>query len=159
MFTQIDILSNMGGIVSAQFVYTSNVKSFLKLPGSHEIFIELNEGVSWSNLYMSPNAGLTEQDSEDESGTLYSQALQLRYPTISASISHQNRLLMGRKLIVKLVTSNGNTIYIGSPDYPASFSFKKLIGDNAASFAGYQAIFSAIQPYSILFASNFTIQT
>lgn len=158
MLTPIDILSNMGGIVSAQFVYISDVKSFLKLPGTHELFVELNDGASWNNLYMSPNAGLTEEQSDEESGALYTQILRLRYPTISASISHQNRLLMGMKLLVRVVTANGNTLYIGSPDFPASFSFNKLVGDNAASFAGYQNVFSAIQPYSILFASNFAVQ-
>lgn len=158
MLTQIDILSNMGGIVSAQFVYTSDVKSFLKLPGTHELFVELNDGATWNNLYMSPNAGLTEEQSDEDPGALYSQSLRLRYPTLSAVISHQNRLLTAKKLLVKVVTSNGNTLYIGSPDYPASFSFSKLVGDNSASFAGYQGIFSAIQPYSILFATNFAIQ-
>lgn len=152
MLTQIESISNMGGIVEASFIYHSDIDTAYKLPGTHELYIKLKQSKVWTPLYMSPNPEVNED--YDESNELYSPFLKLHYPVKSAIITHQNRLLLARKLIVKVTTSNGHVLYIGTHEFPASFTFKKLIGGSAISYSGYEAIFRSIQKDSMLFATS-----
>jgi hypothetical protein len=123
MLTQFDSISNLGGIVNASFIYTSDINKAYKLPDSHQLYIELKEGKSFTPLYMSPNPEFDEDYSESDE--LYSPYLKLRYPILSAEITHLKRLLLTKKLIVKATTSNGHVLYIGTHEYPAEFTFKK----------------------------------
>jgi hypothetical protein len=100
---------------------------------------------------MSPNPEFDEDYSESDE--LYSPYLKLRYPILSAEITHLKRLLLTKKLIVKATTSNGHVLYIGTHEYPAEFTFKKLIGGLAASYSGYEAMFKSNQKDSMLFAA------
>lgn len=157
MLTQIDVMSNMGGVTDAWFVYESDIASFLKLPGTHELVVELASGKSWTPIYMSPDAELNEDISDDAAGLLFSPYLKMRYPGITAAISHQNTLLLGRKLLVKVKTSNGSYVYIGTPDNPAVFTFRKMNGGAAGSFSGYELMLRSNQHFSMLFASTYSI--
>lgn len=158
MFTQNDVDTNMGGIVAASFVYVSDIKDSFKLPGTHQLYIELNSGKSWNPIYCSVGAELGEDESDEDGGLLYAPYLKVRYPKLSADITHQQRLVTGQKLIVKVETSNGNIIYIGTPANPAQYTFGKMNGGSGASFSGYQGIFKSVQPHSMLFATDFAIQ-
>jgi len=151
MLTLIESISNLGGIVEASFIYHSDIDKAYKLPGTHELYVELKEGKVWTPLYMSPNPDVNED--YDEGNALYSPYLKLRYPIKTAEITHQNRLLLARKLLVKVTTSNGELLYIGTHEFPAEFTFKKLVGGSAPSFAGYEAMFRSTQKDSMLFAT------
>lgn len=157
MFTNSDVDINMGGIVAAWFIYVTDIKQAIKLPDTHQLYIELNDGKSWNPIYNSIGAEVGEDTSADESGDTYSPYLKLRYPKLSSDITHQQHLVTGQKLLVKVETSNGNTIYIGTPWNPAEYAFGKMVGGSAASFSGYQGVFKSTQPYSMLFATSFSI--
>lgn len=152
MLTAIDSISNMGGIVDASFIYVDDIEKAYKLAETHELYIELKTGKSWTPLYMSPNAEVNEDYAEDTE--LYSPFLKLRYPVKTAAITHQNRLLLSRKLIIKITTSNGEVLYIGTHEFPASFTFKKLVGGSAVTYSGYEAMFRSTQKDSMLFATT-----
>lgn len=150
MLTPIDLFSNMGGVVDASFIYVDDLNQAYIIPNKHQLYLELNEGKSWTPLYMTINPEVNEDYDQDTE--LYSPFLKMRYPGITPELTFSNRMLLGKKLIVKVTTSNNYTIYIGTHEFPAMFSFNKLVGSNAASFSGYQAMFRSTQKTSMLFA-------
>lgn len=151
MFTNIETNLNMGGVVAASFVYISDIADAYKLPDAHKLHLILANGKIWNPIYNSPGAELSEEISDEDAGNIFIASLKIRYPRISPEISHQQRLVQGQKIIVRVLTSNGDNVYIGTPWNPAQYQFNKLIGGSAAAFCGYLGVFKSAQPYSMLF--------
>ncbi len=155
MFTQGDVLNNMGGIVSAWFVYDSDVESFSRLIDTHEAVVTLKGGKQWTQIFIGQNAEVKEEFTDDDAGPLWTTSMGIRYPVKSALTTHQQRLMTGKKLIIKIQTSNNEVLYIGSLDFPASLMFGHMIGKFASDYSGYDIVLRATTPYPVLFEGEF----
>lgn len=131
---------NMGGIVSAEFILSNEIKYYIAV--SNKCVINLVEGAYWKTLD-NKHEGITIKiaPSVSDGGTIY----QLSGTIICKGAANLSLLHRSPFVLLKYKTVNGETKIAGTQEYPLRVTVASINPTRPSDFSGYEVNFSGKQ--------------
>ena len=129
---------NMGGIVSAEFCFISELE--FCAPLKHGILLELKSGKAWKEF--PARMGNIEIDVTEETNVVHDSwavSGKIRCPRKAYENTREMILFrLNKKIVVKYTTANGDVLVVGDMQYPVTVRQKIVPGTTASAYSGVE---------------------
>lgn len=142
-----DLKQNMGGVIQIEFANIADILSFPAI-SDNECLTEIvfSEGTGWGDPINVANKSQFKNESEDtDQGILYPAVLSAVIPKYNADNKPHTHFTSHE--IVKITTSNGDVLIMGSPSHPIRPSYIADTGLMAADRNSVVMSFEYKSPY------------
>ncbi|MDU1906418.1 MAG: hypothetical protein E6772_16735 [Dysgonomonas sp.] len=132
---------NMGGVISADFIYPYEINFFAAYNG--QCRIGLKGDAEWKKLNIQHQSfNLRTPQKSDDAGFFFEISGSVKLKPSGLEI---NSLYLNSYIIIRYQLTDNSYIVIGTDCYPLSYTMEMLTPSKPAGFRGYQLSFSGKQ--------------